>query len=212
MPDLYEDTGFSEFNSPDITAWRLARAAIEHENALVNHRLTWFLTSQAFLFSAFVLVFLAWSKGEVNKFDALVPYILVVLGIFAIYICAVIHVGLKRAFIATDKFTKHYKDLRKRNNFGSRTPPLHFWSKPRFINQQFLPLATILVWTVLVAVCALYNIPAMQTVINRFGINEALWTLLVVAAFGIGIFLSPRILRGGNQTGSGETGFDEDSD
>lgn len=41
----------------EIENWRRIRAAIEHENTLVNHRLTWLLGSQTILFAGFGVVF-----------------------------------------------------------------------------------------------------------------------------------------------------------
>jgi hypothetical protein len=39
----------------DLELYKLARAQIEHENTLVSHRITWFLTLQGFLFTAVFL-------------------------------------------------------------------------------------------------------------------------------------------------------------
>src|SRR6187399_279345 len=60
-----EDPEWSEQNDPEIVDWKRVRASIEHENNLTNHRLTWLLTSQGFLFAAFVLVFQASTKNDV---------------------------------------------------------------------------------------------------------------------------------------------------
>lgn len=49
--------GFDEFKDQEYADWRRIRNAIEHENMLVNHRITWLLTSQAFLIAALVGVF-----------------------------------------------------------------------------------------------------------------------------------------------------------
>ena len=39
-----------------LEKYKLARACIEHENALIAQRITWFLTLQGFLFAAYFLV------------------------------------------------------------------------------------------------------------------------------------------------------------
>jgi len=49
--------GWDEFHDAEIVDWKRVRSAIEHENELTNHRLTWMLNSQAFLFAAFALTF-----------------------------------------------------------------------------------------------------------------------------------------------------------
>lgn len=42
-----EDENWDEFHDVDIVNWKRVRSALEHENLLVNHRLTWLLSSQA---------------------------------------------------------------------------------------------------------------------------------------------------------------------
>jgi len=42
---------------PFLTQWRLVRSAIEHENTLKSHRVTWFLATQLFLFTGFTSIF-----------------------------------------------------------------------------------------------------------------------------------------------------------
>lgn len=53
----FELLRYDEFKDRATTDWKRTRAAIEHENTLVNHRLTWLLTSQGFLFAGFGLVY-----------------------------------------------------------------------------------------------------------------------------------------------------------
>jgi len=48
---------YDEFKDKETVDWKRIRAAIEHENTLVNHRLTWLLTSQALLFAGFGSIF-----------------------------------------------------------------------------------------------------------------------------------------------------------
>lgn len=45
------DLGWDEFKDPQITDWKRVRGVIEHENALVNNRITWLLASHGFLFT-----------------------------------------------------------------------------------------------------------------------------------------------------------------
>jgi len=55
---------FDEFKDQEYADWRRIRLAVEHENTLVNHRITWLLTSQAFLIAALVGVFNEAQKPE----------------------------------------------------------------------------------------------------------------------------------------------------
>lgn len=53
--DLYNksvDIYYSEFMNRDIINWKRARSVIEHENILINHRITWLVWSQAALLAA----------------------------------------------------------------------------------------------------------------------------------------------------------------
>lgn len=60
------DADWDEFHDDEIVDWKRVRSAIEHENELTNHRLTWLLTSQGFLFAAFALIFQASTKTDVK--------------------------------------------------------------------------------------------------------------------------------------------------
>jgi hypothetical protein len=55
---------FDEFKDREYADWKRIRSALEHENTLVNHRVTWLLTSQAFLIAALVAVFNEAQKPE----------------------------------------------------------------------------------------------------------------------------------------------------
>jgi len=70
MVTRQDDEDWDEFHDIHIVNWKRVRAAMEHENQLVNHRLTWFLSTQAFLFAAFALTFQAstQSKPEQQSF------------------------------------------------------------------------------------------------------------------------------------------------
>ncbi len=50
---------WDEFHDPGVVNWKRVRSVIEHENHLINHRIGWLLSSQAFLFAAFALIFQA---------------------------------------------------------------------------------------------------------------------------------------------------------
>lgn len=45
------ELGWDEFKDPQITDWKRVRGVIEHENVLVNNRISWLLASHGFLFT-----------------------------------------------------------------------------------------------------------------------------------------------------------------
>lgn len=63
LPDL---ATWDEFHDDEIVDWKRCRSAIEHENTLVNHRLSWLFASQAFLFAAFGVLFNSWKNPSAN--------------------------------------------------------------------------------------------------------------------------------------------------
>ena len=179
-------TSFCDNSAPDIVAWKLARSAIEHENSLVNHRMTWFVASQAFLFSAFVLLFLAGSKGDLAIFAPLLPYFLGAIGLFGAYVCLVTQDGLSRAFLATDAITDNYNKLIAVHAPDPIVPPLHYWLAPKVFNLQRLPIATLLLWVLLVFLCVVYSIPDMRSQLQRLTVENALYGLALLLVFGLG--------------------------
>lgn len=159
--DVYPlDGSFEEFKAPDVTAWKLARAAIEHENTLVNHRLTWLMQSQAFLLSAFSITMVAWvSDSLAEPLRSRVALLLAVIALFGIYICAIIQRSVQKAFDALKNITLHYNRLVQSHGF-TRTPPLHVLRKPMILcDQHDLPFAIAILWVVLAGVLILTQYP-----------------------------------------------------
>jgi hypothetical protein len=189
LPSRYWDGQFSESSTPDIIAWKLARSAIEHENNLVNHRITWFLAIQGFLFSAFVLIFGTWSKVEFVKSEILVPLLLIVVSCFAGYFSIMTHFGLKRAYLANLEVTLKYRRLCLAHPPDPIVPPLHYWSTPAPVNYQHLPASTILLWLVIVFSCIAYKFPASREFLARLTVENALYTLGLVLSLGLGFAL-----------------------
>jgi hypothetical protein len=79
MTEPLEQTSF-------LPQWKLVRSAIEHENTLKSHRVTWFLATQLFLVTGFSSIFVEAIKNN-SLFMSLKVYaalfIIVFLGIYA---------------------------------------------------------------------------------------------------------------------------------
>jgi hypothetical protein len=148
---------FDEMKAPDITMWRLTRSAIEHENTLVNHRITWLMTSQGVLLAAFALIFLAWAKGEIKNHDYLIPVILGLLSLYGIYLCLTIHRSLHFAHRQLGRLHDRFKKFLVDNDIAERTPPLQYRIAPLPLGvggTESLGSATLLVWlAMLLFVC-----------------------------------------------------------
>lgn len=143
---------FHESESKDVVAWKLARAAIEHENHLVNHRMTWFYTAQGFLLSAAGLVLsVDDTKQSLLADDRMQLVVVVALYTFALLQALCTIDGLNRAWIATARATKrYYLFIGKR--IAANIPPLHLWAEPLLLNQRSLPFASIIFWTFLLGI------------------------------------------------------------
>lgn len=92
------DLQFDEMKDKEFANWKRVRISIEHENHLVNHRLNWLFSSQAFLFTAFVVVFNAWksiqdSLDSGNHF----LYLLGIISMVGVFTCLSIQNGLNAA-------------------------------------------------------------------------------------------------------------------
>ena len=79
--------------------WRRVRTAIEHENNLTNNRITWLISSQAFLFAAFVFAFNQWANAEKNKISPeahdLYPYLMILIALSGIISSLLTYQALK---------------------------------------------------------------------------------------------------------------------
>lgn len=183
------DAKFCDYSAPDVVAWKLARSAIEHENSLVNHRMTWFISSQAFLFSTFILVFLTGSKGDLKIFEPLLVPILMAIGLFAMYVCLVTQDGLDRAFLAIDAVTRQYNELNVMHTPDLIVPPLHYWLAPKIFNLQRLPLVTLFLWVLLVITCIAYAVPDLRDQLKKLTVEHVLYGLALILVFGFGYVL-----------------------
>jgi len=95
MPDEKSLPEFDEFKDRDFADWKRVRSSIEHENGLVNHRLSWLFASQAFLYAAFAVVFNAWKNpGAGNTPPGSCQVLLAIISIVGVFVCVSIQRGL----------------------------------------------------------------------------------------------------------------------
>ena len=82
---------------PFLTQWRLVRSAIEHENTLKSHRVTWFLATQLFLFTGFTSIFVEAVKSDYLFRSLKVYAALVIIFLMGIYVCVLAWANLLAA-------------------------------------------------------------------------------------------------------------------
>lgn len=107
---------FDEFKDRRFADWRRVRLAIEHENTLVNHRITWLLTSQAFVISATVAIFNEALKPDGISLDK-AWILLSVISIVSLLICFAIGRALMEADKQLDSLDKWWYQYWNLNNY-----------------------------------------------------------------------------------------------
>jgi hypothetical protein len=90
MTEPMEHTSF-------LPQWKLVRSAIEHENTLKSHRVTWFLATQLFLVTGFSSIFVEAIKNNSLFMSLKVYAALFVIVFLGIYACALAWVNLNAA-------------------------------------------------------------------------------------------------------------------
>jgi hypothetical protein len=191
---------FDETKAADVVAWKLARSAIEHENNLINHRMMWFFTTQAFLLSAFFGVLTSSETSFLRLKDNAVflPIIISLIGFLALFMCAATSRSLEQGFLANDRITRHYVALAKANNF-KRMPPLHAWGKPGILHTSNIPRFTILIWIALEILCAVAFITASGSPFKSFQLETYLaFASMLVSICGVATHLYLWKLRSAN--------------
>ncbi len=163
-PDLATkllDLAASEYHNRELINWRRARSVVEHENNLVNHRVTWLFSSQTVLLSAFGVLYALLAKPSIplvqeikvptlqKCFDSgtiVIPLLLVAaLGPF---ICINIYWQIRSASIQISRVTDWWyevalagdsKEQRRKafDDLNRRHPHLHFW---RDTENKIMPL------------------------------------------------------------------------
>lgn len=183
MRKLPNEVQWDEFHDDEIVDWKRVRSAIEHENELTNHRFTWLLTSQGFLFAAFALVFQASTKTDVkDESRFFYQYILSGLAVTGIFISLYVRLALRAAEIQHEIlrswWEKRIGDRRDNHPPICGIPPT--WLL-RILPYSSFPILFVLSWIIFVLIVLLDFIKPYA---NTIGIILLLFTIV----FGLVIF------------------------
>jgi hypothetical protein len=118
--------------------WKMARSAIEHENGLVNHRMTWFFQSQAFLFAAFAVIYYQIFDHDDLGHKIVGGLFLLLVCMYACYICLVIQKGIEDAYTALSIITVHYEEEKVATTPSPITNHLHIWTVDKTLIGEYL--------------------------------------------------------------------------
>ena len=188
-----DDDQWDEFHDAEIVDWKRVRSAIEHENELTNHRLTWMLTSQAFLFAAFALMFQASTKTDVDK--SLLPfykYVLAGISLTGILSAAYLSSGLAAAHKQHQLLEKWWAD---RITDDARHPPISGKPPQFFLPYYGFPFIFVLGWLVFTLV-TLKDFLALYA--DRIGF-VLLILVAVIAVFSLGWLAARRGMKSAEQ-------------
>jgi hypothetical protein len=147
---------WDEFHDIEIVNWKRVRSAIEHENQLINHRLTWLLSSQAFLFAAFALVFQASTKVDVKPDQKFFyQFILAGFSFIGVVVSLYIQRPLRTAEIQHDRLRTWWIESLINSENPNRHPPI--CGDPPNWHGRFLPtsrfsLVFVVAWIIFVLV------------------------------------------------------------
>jgi hypothetical protein len=144
------DLEWDEFHDIHIVNWKRVRAAMEQENQLVNHRLTWFLSTQAFLFAAFALTFQASTEAKPEQ-QLFYQFVLAGFSLTGILVGIYIQRPLWTAELQHEELVKWwYLSIKHPNSLEAvRHPPICGDSpnwRDRWFPQSIFPLLFVAGW------------------------------------------------------------------
>ena len=99
-------------SSPPISPFEfysLVRSQIEHEDNLNSQRLSWFVASQAFLFTAYAIVVSNLSPGRLPWVDQQQHLLVVLIPVVALASCLLIYATILAGTVAMINLRKLYK-------------------------------------------------------------------------------------------------------
>jgi hypothetical protein len=130
-----------------VNEYARMRHQVEHEDNLINHRVSWLVTSQALFFAAYAIGFTASPDNEIMPAGEL-KRVLLVIALLALFTAALTSMSIAAAVAALTK-------LRLIGRTSSLRPPLASENPARFFGMlapMALPLLFIFVWAMFIVV------------------------------------------------------------
>lgn len=180
-----------------LAQWKLVRSAIEHENTLVSHRITWFLATQLFLFAGFSSIFVKAVEKDLLFGSAKVYSAFVVISCIGIWICILAWANLR----AAGKMIGRLRDWWIMNyhpesdNFGTwrqsvqflgvekRFPPVNgvfTENLHEYFGEKRLPAAIAICWLLLLVLTTVVFMQKRPELINSFAFGMVIGMAMVI--------------------------------
>src|SRR6266404_6343921 len=186
--------------NPDNENWKRARSVIEHENTLINHRVTWLLASQGFLFAGYSALITGWAKAELHIGRGTFVALLVALLAISAYICISMGIMLSAA-ITQIRFIqcwwygiqnpgaslKSIEEVSTLSELNRCHPYLQGWKArrgTRLFDTEFMPYFFLGTWIILIFIGIVVAYPAFWT---EFLKNQLTRILTVVIVFAVAV-------------------------
>src|SRR5919109_2503578 len=131
-----------------IQYYHIIRSQIEHEDNLINQRLSWFVASQAFLFSAYAILLNAPSQVRLQSFAAQQDILFPLIPLVGIGVSILIYVTIIAAMLATANLRRFLKSHVKDEEMAL-LPPVQGYRQTLLLGQAspvLIPFVFMISW------------------------------------------------------------------
>jgi hypothetical protein len=142
----------SQTEVPALDQYRLVRQQIEHEDNLVNQRLSWLLGSQSFLFTAYAISVNGPPQIRSRELETHVGLLLILLPLVSIISALLIGLTVWAGMWTMQKLRRTYGQ-RFTKTFARELPPIQSTGGALFLGHFapiFLPALFIVIWLLLI--------------------------------------------------------------
>src|ERR687895_70464 len=135
-----------------IRYYEIIRSQIEHEDNLINQRLSWFVASQAFLFSAYAILLNASPQVRLQSFATQQEILFYLIPLVAIGVSILIYITVIAAMLATANLRRLLKTHMNEKD-SALLPPVQGYIQTLLLGQAsplLIPFLFMISWTVLI--------------------------------------------------------------
>ena len=134
-----------------IEYYQIIRSQIEHEDNLINQRLSWFVTAQAFLFSAYAVLLSAPSQVRLQRFPTQQEILFYLIPLVAIGVSILIYITVVAAMLAMANLRRLLEGYMKEEE-SALLPPVQGYRQTLLLGQAspiLMPFLFMISWIVL---------------------------------------------------------------
>jgi hypothetical protein len=134
-----------------IQYYQIIRSQIEHEDNLINQRLSWFVASQAFLFSAYAILLNVPSQVRLQSFETQREMLFFLIPLVAIGVSILIYITVIAAMLATANLRRLLKSHMNEKE-SALLPPVQGYRQTLLLGQAsplLMPFLFLVGWIVL---------------------------------------------------------------